>query len=206
MTENIKLLLKYEGKKKIYDTYITIGFNVILLVILTVESVNTLPQINDIYKLNDYITFKIYQVFAIVLTTLSLLAVSCIRDIKNYRYLLGFPIKYQELFGFIKIRKFKNFILTFIVNLISIAYIGIKFHQNLKFFLVTFLGLVTILITCYLICDIICFSLYSVFPSNSFITLVSLTLSAPALIIINSMKEGNIINFLSSNKLYVRKR
>lgn len=204
MTENIKLLLKYEGKKKIYNTYVAIAANVILLIILIVETLNTLPQISDYYKLNDYVTFKIYQIFAITLTALSLLSVSCIRDIRNYRYLLGYPIKYEELFGFIKIRKFKNYFMTIIVNLLSIFFIGIRFRQNFKFFLITFFGIIAILVTCYLICDIVTFSIFSIFPSNSFITLVSFTLCSPAIIIINSMKNGSIINFQNSNKLYVQ--
>jgi hypothetical protein len=204
MTENVKLLLKYEGKKKSYDNYIAVGVNLILLIFLITESIYNTPKIVTSNEFRKYMYFKLYQIFAIMLTALSMISTSCIRDIRNYRYLLGYPIKYQELFGFIKIRKLKNIIFTFIINLISLFFVGIQFNQNYRFFLVTFLGFFCIFLTCYLISDIVSFGLFCIFSSDFFIPSVFMVLCSPLMIVINSMKKGNIINFSAANKIFIQ--
>ncbi|MBE6066887.1 MAG: hypothetical protein E7211_04165 [Clostridium lundense] len=203
MTDNIKLLLKYEAKKKSHNMFMIIAFNLGLLIMFTIETLNVIPNISTSHEFTGYITFKIYQAFVITISTFAMVSVSSIADIKNYRHLLSYPIKYEELFAFIKIKKIKNFIITLVVNLIAVFYIGFKLNQGLTYYVVFLLGFLITATLCYFISDIICFILYFIFPYKAFAFSVVIALLIPGYTVINSMKLGNVINFYDVNKTYI---
>lgn len=183
MTSNIKLLLKCEKYKKKSNNYLVVEFNILLLAILMIETLLNIPSILTKENLFNYITFKIYQTLVINFIALTFLSISSIRDLKSYRYLLSYPIKYEELFSFIKLRKLRSFILTFLVSIISIFYLGLKFSLSLNYFTILFTGFIIITLLCWLISDILCFVLYSTFNMDFVITLCCCVLMTPFYII-----------------------
>lgn len=193
----VKMLLKVDDKQKNgFAKFMLIGANIIFIFSYYIQNHNITPQIDSIHDFNRYIVFIMYQYLAGLVIIFSGFSFKALIDIDKYRNYLSFPLRYDELFLFVKLKTLRYSIITITINIINFFILGVKFTQSTNYYISIIVGLLLITFSVYIIMDLIIFLMYMILPSNIYL------LTIPTIMALTIAYLGNTVVNVSLDKFY----